>query len=63
VPSAVIVRIVAKAHAGTRRAVFSTISGLGWITGTPQVSLDRTDPFPAGLAVADALGGTGNLIQ
>lgn len=38
---------------GDRDAVLTTVKGRAWITGTRQVMLDPTDPFPQGFRVGD----------
>jgi trans-L-3-hydroxyproline dehydratase len=48
---------------GGKPAIISTITGQGWITGTSQVFVDPTDPFPQGYVVADSWGITGNVTQ
>ena len=38
---------------GDKPAIFPTISGRAWITGTHQYLLDPADPWPEGYRVAD----------
>ena len=38
---------------GGRRGIIPTISGRAWITGTAQLMLDPSDPFPAGYRLSD----------
>ena len=38
---------------GDRSAIFPTITGRAWITGTRQVMLDPSDPWPEGYRIAD----------
>lgn len=38
---------------GEYDAVFTTVKGRAWITGTKQVMLDPSDPFPRGFRVGD----------
>jgi trans-L-3-hydroxyproline dehydratase len=54
---------IADTTVGGKPAIISTISGEGWITGTSQVFVDPTDPFPEGYVVADSWGVTGNVTQ
>jgi proline racemase len=40
-----------------RAAIIPVISGQAWITGTHQLTLDPTDPYPAGYRVSDTWPG------
>ena len=46
-------RIVADARVGDRPAIVPTVTGRAWITGTHQVLLDPTDPWPEGYRIGD----------
>ena len=46
-------RIVADARVGDRPAIVPTVTGQAWITGTHQVLLDPTDPWPEGYRIGD----------
>jgi proline racemase len=53
-------RIDATTTVGDKDAVSPIISGRAWITGTHQLMLDPTDPWPEGYRVADTWpGGSG----
>ncbi len=41
---------------GGRTAVLPRITGRAWITGTQQIGLDPSDPFPQGFVLSDAWG-------
>ena len=43
---------------GDTAAIFPTVSGRAWITGTHQLLLDPTDPWPEGYRLADTWPGT-----
>jgi proline racemase len=45
--------IAAETTLGGRAAVIPVISGQAWITGTHQLTLDPTDPYPAGYRLSD----------
>jgi proline racemase len=45
--------VVEETRCGNLRAVVSTISGRGWITGIMQYGVDPDDPFPTGYTLAD----------
>lgn len=45
--------IDAETTLGDRPAIIPVISGQAWITGTHQLTLDPTDPYPAGYRVSD----------
>ncbi|MEP0940524.1 MAG: proline racemase family protein [Rhizobiaceae bacterium] len=45
--------IVSQTQVGSRTAIIPRISGTAWITGTHQVMLDRTDPWPQGYRLSD----------
>lgn len=45
--------IVADTKLGDREAIFPSISGRAWITGTHQHMLDPDDPWPAGYRISD----------
>ena len=54
--------IVAQVQVGERQAIIPKISGTAWITGTHQVMLDPTDPWPRGYRLSDTwprVGGGG----
>lgn len=38
---------------GDKKAIRPIVSGQAWITGTQQLMLDRTDPFPLGYRLSD----------
>ncbi|MEP4290932.1 MAG: proline racemase family protein, partial [Rhizobiaceae bacterium] len=38
---------------GDKTAIIPKISGTAWITGTQQVMLDPTDPWPQGYRLSD----------
>ena len=46
-------RIEREVDLGGRRAIVPVISGRAWITGTHQVMLDPTDPWPGGYRLSD----------
>ncbi len=46
-------RIDAELTVGGRPAISPIISGRAWITGTQQLMLDPSDPFPAGYRLSD----------
>lgn len=46
-------RIEAVAQVAGRSAIVPSISGRAWITGTHQVMLDPTDPWPQGYRIGD----------
>lgn len=49
-------RIERDAKVGDLQAIVPTISGRGWITGTHQLMLDPTDPWPQGYRLSDTWG-------
>jgi trans-L-3-hydroxyproline dehydratase len=49
-------RIVEETLVGDRRAIVPAIRGSAWITGTSQLFLDPTDPFPEGYLLPDTWG-------
>lgn len=46
-------RIEAETMVGSHKAIVPSISGTAWITGTAQLMLDPTDPFPGGYRLSD----------
>jgi proline racemase len=46
-------KIEALTTIGNRPAIIPTISGRAWISGTAQLMLDPSDPWPAGYRIAD----------
>ena len=46
-------RIEAETRVGDRAAIVPSITGQAWITGTHQVLLDPTDPWPEGYRIGD----------
>lgn len=46
-------QIVAETSVGGKPAIVPSISGRGWITGTHQLLLDPTDPWPEGYRLSD----------
>jgi trans-L-3-hydroxyproline dehydratase len=49
-------RIVEETLVGDRPAIVPTIRGSAWITGTSQLFVDPTDPFPEGYLLPDTWG-------
>lgn len=45
--------IVAQTTVGNRPAIIPKIAGTAWITGTHQLMLDPTDPWPGGYRLSD----------
>ncbi|WP_298918836.1 proline racemase family protein [uncultured Roseobacter sp.] len=45
--------IVAQTTVGSRPAIIPKIAGTAWITGTHQLMLDPTDPWPGGYRLSD----------
>ena len=52
-------RIAGEAMIGGRRGIVPIVSGRAWITGTYQLMLDPSDPYPAGYRLADTWPGAG----
>jgi trans-L-3-hydroxyproline dehydratase len=50
-------RIVSETTVGGRPAIVPAIRGSAWITGTTQVLVDPTDPFPEGYLLSDTWPG------
>jgi trans-L-3-hydroxyproline dehydratase len=50
-------RIVSETTVGGRAAIVPAIRGSAWITGTTQVYVDPTDPFPEGYLLSDTWPG------
>ena len=50
-------RIRASAQVGKTDAILPTVTGRAWITGTHQLLLDPTDPWPEGYRVGDTWPG------
>ncbi len=46
-------RIEAETAVGGRKAIVPSLAGRAWITGTQQLMLDPTDPWPAGYRLSD----------
>jgi proline racemase len=46
-------KIVAETTIGTRPAIIPKITGTAWITGTHQMTLDPSDPWPEGYRLSD----------
>jgi proline racemase len=46
-------RIEAETRVGDRAAIVPSITGQAWVTGTHQVLLDPTDPWPEGYRIGD----------
>jgi proline racemase len=46
-------RIVAETEVGGRQAIIPSVSGRAWITGTSELTLDPSDPWPQGYRIAD----------
>ncbi len=46
-------RIESETGVGDRAAIYPSISGRAWITGTRQLMLDPDDPWPAGYRICD----------
>jgi proline racemase len=52
-------RIAGEAAIGGRPGIVPIVSGRAWITGTYQLMLDPSDPYPAGYRLADTWPGAG----
>ena len=52
-------RIDAETVVGDKPAIYPVISGRAWITGTHQLMLDPSDPWPGGYRLADTWPKTG----
>ena len=50
-------RIEAAAQVGDRPAIVPSITGRAWITGTHQVTVDPSDPWPEGYRIGDTWPG------
>ena len=50
-------RIVKETMVGDRPAIVPQITGTAWITGTHQMMLDPTDPWPDGYRLSDTWPG------
>ncbi len=46
-------RITAETGAGSKPAIIPEIVGRGWVTGTHQLMLDPSDPWPQGYRISD----------
>ncbi|MCL6706382.1 proline racemase family protein [Pseudomonas sp. R2.Fl] len=46
-------RIVAETEVAGRKAIVPTITGRAWVTGTQQLMLDPSDPWPSGYRLSD----------
>lgn len=46
-------RIIAETRVGDREAITPTVAGTAWITGTHQIMLDPSDPWPQGYRLSD----------
>ena len=53
-------RIEALTNVGDRVAIFPSIRGRAWITGTRELLLDPSDPWPLGYRVSDTWPGAGS---
>jgi proline racemase len=51
-------RIMAETVVGGRPAIVPAIRGSAWITGTSQIYLDPSDPFPEGYVLPDTWPGS-----
>jgi trans-L-3-hydroxyproline dehydratase len=49
-------RIVAETEVGGRAAIVPAIRGSAWITGSMQLLVDPTDPYPEGYVLSDTWG-------
>jgi len=52
-------RIESETMVGGRSAIVPIVSGRAWITGTYQLMLDPSDPYPGGYRLADTWPGAG----
>ena len=46
-------QILSQTEIGTRKAIVPKITGTAWITGTHQITLDPSDPWPEGYRLSD----------
>ncbi len=46
-------RIAGETRAGDKPAIIPEIAGRGWVTGTHQLMLDPSDPWPQGYRISD----------
>ena len=46
-------RIEGDAHVGETAAIVPSITGRAWTTGTHQVTVDPSDPWPQGYRIGD----------
>jgi proline racemase len=45
--------IQSETNVGDKPAIYPLISGRAWVTGTHQLMLDPSDPWPAGYRLSD----------
>lgn len=53
IDSRFVCRIESETHVGDTSAILPSISGRAWITGTAQLMLDPSDPWPQGYRLSD----------
>ena len=53
IDSEIICRIESETSVGDKAAIYPSVSGRAWITGTRQLMLDPDDPWPAGYRLSD----------
>jgi proline racemase len=60
IDSQIYCRVESETTVGDKTAIYPSVSGRAWITGTRQLMLDPDDPWPAGYRLSDTwpkLGG------
>ncbi len=60
IDSQIFCRIESETTVGDKPAIYPSVSGRAWITGTRQLMLDPDDPWPAGYRIADTWPNIGN---
>ncbi len=53
IDSEILCKIESETTVGDKAAIFPSVSGRAWITGTRQLMLDPDDPWPAGYRISD----------
>ncbi len=53
IDSQIICRIESETRVGDKAAIYPSVSGRAWITGTSQLVLDPDDPWPGGYRIGD----------
>ncbi len=60
IDSEIFCKVESETTVGDKTAIYPSVSGRAWITGTSQLVLDPDDPWPAGYRISDTWPNFGN---